>query len=490
MKVLSLDVSLASFESPFQIMDEENDANNWITVFIGENGTKKSLLLRLLVEAGLFSKVYKGHGHPGIRCSLNLNGEAAPKKVIAISGTPFDRFPRGGTRDWHKKSMNAYEKKGYVYLGQRAANGVVGTTQNEKTLSSVFIRYADRLLEQSIPLTRVFNHLKLQPALGIRVKRPNYLNVKTAKAGAPVMSRLRYEAYVRGLPEKLNELGASRVVTIRWLKQMEFFIEQLQNEDVSAGVMHLLEELHESQIAFWLTPDAHKISRKNAVWKSLSDWRCAIDLGLVEVEGLNLAKMDEAALPMLAKDAVRDSDLSSGQWNWLSSLAGLTLELQDYSLVLIDEPENSLHPSWQREYIQVLSEVMNSRNHCHAVIATHSPFIASGLSETMGNVRSLKMVHLDKDDQWKVHNSVVAPSYGWAANDVYQDVFGMNSTRAPEFVERADLALRILSEGRLENAAQLREIVEMLKIDFLKLPAYDIMREILMDIISDAASFG
>lgn len=58
-----------------------------------------------------------------------------------------------------------------------------------------------------------------------------------------------------------------------------------------------------------------------------------------------------ATLPKGAKQgALRESDMSSGQWNWLYNFVSLCIELDDDSLVLIDEPENSLHPTWQRDF--------------------------------------------------------------------------------------------------------------------------------------------
>jgi predicted ATPase len=50
------------------------------------------------------------------------------------------------------------------------------------------------------------------------------------------------------------------------------------------------------------------------------------------------------------------------------------------ALVLIDEPETSLHPKWQKKYIQFLMDVFTGLD-IQFVIATHSPYILQGLRD-------------------------------------------------------------------------------------------------------------
>ena len=50
--------------------------------------------------------------------------------------------------------------------------------------------------------------------------------------------------------------------------------------------------------------------------------------------------------------------------------------IKDESLVLLDEPENSLSAKWQIELSKYLSSVSRAFN-CQLIIATHSPFLLS-----------------------------------------------------------------------------------------------------------------
>lgn len=68
---------------------------------------------------------------------------------------------------------------------------------------------------------------------------------------------------------------------------------------------------------------------------------------------------------------------SSGELSLISSLIFLVATVENNSIVLIDEPENSLHPSWQREYVSKIFSALSYRN-VSVIIATHSPLVVTG----------------------------------------------------------------------------------------------------------------
>lgn len=71
------------------------------------------------------------------------------------------------------------------------------------------------------------------------------------------------------------------------------------------------------------------------------------------------------------------SQLSSGEKHEFIMLFKLIFETPADSLVLIDEPEISLHVSWQLEFMSDLAK-MQSANQFQSIIATHSPQIIQG----------------------------------------------------------------------------------------------------------------
>lgn len=72
--------------------------------------------------------------------------------------------------------------------------------------------------------------------------------------------------------------------------------------------------------------------------------------------------------------------LSSGEQHELVLLYNLIFRVGQNSLVLIDEPELSLHPIWQEQFIDDLLDIVGSRKF-DVVLATHSPYIIGARSD-------------------------------------------------------------------------------------------------------------
>ncbi|ACK69315.1 putative excinuclease ATPase subunit [Gloeothece citriformis PCC 7424] len=68
------------------------------------------------------------------------------------------------------------------------------------------------------------------------------------------------------------------------------------------------------------------------------------------------------------------TELSSGEQNELIMLCELLFKTQPNSLILIDEPEISLHVEWQVHYLEDLQKIIKLIN-CDILMATHSPDI-------------------------------------------------------------------------------------------------------------------
>ena len=76
-------------------------------------------------------------------------------------------------------------------------------------------------------------------------------------------------------------------------------------------------------------------------------------------------------------EKIRLNSLSSGEQEIMVLYYRLLFEIPENTLVLIDEPEISLHIAWQRMFIKYMTKIVNLKN-IYAVIATHSAQIVSG----------------------------------------------------------------------------------------------------------------
>ncbi|MCB8476007.1 AAA family ATPase, partial [Klebsiella aerogenes] len=80
------------------------------------------------------------------------------------------------------------------------------------------------------------------------------------------------------------------------------------------------------------------------------------------------------------RDISLDS-MSSGEINLFLLLFKINSVIEDNSIILIDEPELSLHPSWQNEIVPSLQRAFSLYSGCHFIISTHSPHVVASIPE-------------------------------------------------------------------------------------------------------------
>ncbi|MBN8853706.1 MAG: hypothetical protein BGO55_11715 [Sphingobacteriales bacterium 50-39] len=127
------------------------------------------------------------------------------------------------------------------------------------------------------------------------------------------------------------------------------------------------------------------ISSESIVWLSLNDFsfyeldRVSL-IQLLQYESLlkKLNLIQQIQLYLRKKDQIIELyDASSGELNFISTIIYLSTVINENCAILIDEPENSLHPSWQKDYIRLLIELFYLYQP-KIVAATHSALILTG----------------------------------------------------------------------------------------------------------------
>lgn len=125
--------------------------------------------------------------------------------------------------------------------------------------------------------------------------------------------------------------------------------------------------------------------KKLAVLDDLSQ-RITILLGNVNAKFRNKSiqiHRDKGFVVIGPEGAPLDPDaLSSGEQHELVLLYDLLFRIRPGTLVLIDEPELSLHVGWQKRFLPDLLEIVKTAEF-DALIATHSPFIVGDRSDLM-----------------------------------------------------------------------------------------------------------
>ncbi len=134
-------------------------------------------------------------------------------------------------------------------------------------------------------------------------------------------------------------------------------------------------------------------------------------------------------------------ELSTGEKTLLSKV--LYLYFQDYKekVILIDEPELSLHPSWQNRVLKIY-ENFAIKNNCQIIIATHSPHIIGSAKPEY--IRVLKKVE-DKIEVFEYDKS-----YGLEFNKILTDIMGAE-TRVSDVSERLSKIKQLIINNDFES---------------------------------------
>lgn len=87
---------------------------------------------------------------------------------------------------------------------------------------------------------------------------------------------------------------------------------------------------------------------------------------------LTLHRTDGFRFKSITGNTIEASDLSSGEQHELVLLYELIFRIPEQSLILIDEPEISLHVAWQASFLDDLMSMLKT-THSYGIVATHSP---------------------------------------------------------------------------------------------------------------------
>ena len=117
--------------------------------------------------------------------------------------------------------------------------------------------------------------------------------------------------------------------------------------------------------------------------------------------------------------------------------------LTSEAIVLIDEIELHLHPSWQQH---ILTDLTRTFPNAQFIVSTHSP-------QVLTTLRPEQIVKLSREDGRIVAGNAPEPTYGAEAGDVLNVVMGVGQRPSGnEFVEMLESYMRLVGNGRGESA--------------------------------------
>ena len=138
------------------------------------------------------------------------------------------------------------------------------------------------------------------------------------------------------------------------------------------------------------------------------------------------------------------NELSSGEKQLFLRTLAIKMLNPENSIILIDEPELSLHPKWQQRIVDVYRKIGKNNQ---IIIATHSPHI-------LGSVKIENIMLLDKDDDGKIvvkTGNELYNSYGQPTDRVLKDIMGLESTRNPKVFKLLEEAGELVDKNEYES---------------------------------------
>lgn len=143
--------------------------------------------------------------------------------------------------------------------------------------------------------------------------------------------------------------------------------------------------------------------------------------------------------------------LSEGEKQIILSI-GLSLILNKKNILfLLDEPDISLHPKWQQDFISNFVKGLN--NESMAIITTHSPSIASDLfNNNLCLIRKGKII------------SKAFKYYGKSVDEILCDYFGLESTRNKNVAKIIDYLWKKIHNNDFKDKEFNQKKEELIKI--------------------------
>ncbi|NIG74932.1 ATP-binding protein [Klebsiella sp. Ap-873] len=338
------------------IIDNEKDNNNAFTIIVGKNGVGKSRLLNDVINAQLINK------KESVKSTF-------PTKIIAVSTSVFDRFPLFNRPRTSTSISNPF----YVYNGVRSQFGS-GVMKLINSVGGALVNNFLNSIEADRKNTaQIFNFLEFKDEFSLAFRIHHYR--------------------IKNLMDQLNEnndevIRIGGIVELVWTREdAEWIIDSL--EDVSNYFLFSDVFEKKSDIRWILDFDN---SKKKCSIKGV-EVENAILTKLLKLVNLNIISIFDVNILKKKIGSVSLKRASSGEQCMFSTLFSIAGSIKDGALIVIDEPEISLHPEWQEKYIEILSEVFSHYQGCHFIIASHSPQIISRLKSKNSYVLSL---HLNK----------------------------------------------------------------------------------------------
>lgn len=450
--------------STFELTNpDENETSNYFSIIIGPNGTGKSILLNHIIEAfneitilkvdpkykpkKKFTVIYLLNGDKycisteNLKLKINkndfdvsLDDIVLPPKWIASSVTINDKYPI-------LNYIRSQQIPQYKYLGIRSAT-------NNAFLSRIMFNTVINFIE-ALQKNKSDKLLSVYNTLGLNSK------IEVIFSNGPML-KLEKKDGLYSLYKNINKLIEPHQNFIKKNKsktnyRSDTYKKHIENKSALQSILYFMEKQSDSflkstkqNISINYKVDLESVNEINNL---LDDWSVItimLDLELIKIKRFLIRK----------QNSFQYEEASSGESHLLTSLHGIIANLEDNSLLIIDEPEVSLHPNWQIDYFDLLKSIVDNYKGVNTIISTHSHLLVSSLKNEESRITSLSrdvesgIINIDELDY---------ETYGWDPESILYNVFEVATLRNKYF--ELDLSKLIsLISTKNDNKEEIRRL--------------------------------
>jgi predicted ATPase len=382
MKILKVETARVQIE----LLMGNNIHNNRIDLLTGENGSGKTEILTALADtfrvrrkaSTLRSVEWMQDGRRFI--NWEPNSAVGPTRIITQTFSPFTRFPAPNESEIPLTSIYTDGQEGnshYMCIGLHKSSRLVGLGISKRTLEQAIYRLSEKSTIAST-VFEVMRNLKFED------------NFNLTYQVRPSLTNLLHSVDNGGLYEYLRSFSDSS----------KFSYGALRKELRLSDLNQVVELLGEAIRVIGPRIEEGPLFHHEFGFKRTSSYDFATLQALSLLRRFELLALRKFEVTTQNGRTFDVANASSGQQQILCSIIGLATALDHNSLVLIDEPELSLHPRWQQTYLDSLNAVLERFHGCHILIATHSPLIVQ-----RGDELGTGIVYVGKDHHVEFHAS-------------------------------------------------------------------------------------
>lgn len=144
-----------------------------------------------------------------------------------------------------------------------------------------------------------------------------------------------------------------------------------------------------------------------------------------------------------SNEKISITQLSKGEQELIAKAFTLYLADEKDKIILMDEPESSLHPNWQNRILKIYEDFAVKNNN-QIIIATHSPHIIASAKK-----ESLRLL-VNRNGKIEVVSDFDG-SYGYEVQRVLLEIMNLESLRIPGISEKIELLYELVHKNKYDT---------------------------------------